>query len=257
MAFASHEAAHGQQERRGRVGPAAQRRFIGGIVGLAKRLVRQLFLLMVVIHGAEHLVVHPVQHGFAVPIFGWTVPLLEFTARRFGDGHGHARVFHARLFVLGVVAAGEQNGEVVGVLPRGCFVVLGGEFHALALTDPTPVERRHHRCDVFLHPEVFLGGPTHERQQGVDNVHRFDLMKSTEFGQRVFSVGPREGHGRFEPGDLEHTHAGLLWRRLFVRARDDGHIMASLGQMTREVVDHGADASPPRRILARDHGDVH
>ena len=166
-------------------------------------------------------------------------------------------MFHARLFVLGVVATGEQNGEVVGVLPRGCFVVLGSEFHALALADPTSVERRHHRCDVLLHPEVFLGGPTDERQQGVDDVHRFDLMKPAKFGQGVFPVGPRERHGRLQPGDLEHAHARLLWGRLFVRSRDDGHVVASLGQMTGEVVDHGADAPPSRGILARDHGDVH
>ena len=111
-------------------------------------------------------------------------------------------MFHARLFVLGVVATGEQNSEVVRVLPRGRFVVAGSQFHAFTLADPTPVKGRNHRSDVLLHPEVFLCGPTHERQQGVDDVHRFDLVKSAKFGQGMFPVGPRKGHGRFEPRDL-------------------------------------------------------
>ena len=79
MAFARHQTAHGQQERRPRVRSAAQRCLIGGIVGFAKRLVRQLFLLVVVVHWTEHLVVNAVQHRLAVPILGRPVPLLEFT----------------------------------------------------------------------------------------------------------------------------------------------------------------------------------
>ena len=91
----------------------------------------------------------------------------------------------------------------------------------------------------------------------MDHVNRFDLMKTAEFSQGVLSVGASEGHRRLEPRHLQHADARLLRRGLLMGSRNDGNVMPSLSEMTCQMVDHRADTSPTRRILARDHGDVH
>ena len=81
MAFACDQPSNGQEQGRLGVRTSRQSRFVCRIVGFAKGLVGELFLLMVVVHGTEHLVVHTVEHRFAHPIFGWLVPLLKFSSR--------------------------------------------------------------------------------------------------------------------------------------------------------------------------------
>ena len=91
----------------------------------------------------------------------------------------------------------------------------------------------------------------------MNDIHRFDLMQAAKFCQGVLSIGTGEGHGGLEPRNVQDTHTRLLRRGLFVGARDDGYVVSALGEMTCQMVDHRANASPARRILARDHGNVH
>ena len=91
----------------------------------------------------------------------------------------------------------------------------------------------------------------------MDHIHRLDLVKTAKFSQGVLSIRTGEGHGGLEPRDVQHAHTRLLRRDLFVGARDDGYVVSTLSEMTCQMVDYRANASPARRILARDHGNVH
>ena len=110
---------------------------------------------------------------------------------------------------------------------------------------------------MFLNPQIVLGRPTHEGEQGVNHVDRFDFVKSPKLGQGVLAVGTGKRHRGLEPWNLQNTHAWLLWRWLLMRPRDDGDIMASLSEMSCQMVNHRANTAPTWGIFTRDHGDVH
>ena len=204
---------------------------VSRIVGFAKRFVRQLFFLMVMVHRPKHLVVNAVEHGFALPVARWIVPRFKLLACGLRNGNGYAGMVNTGLFVLGVISAGEQDGQVVRVFPRRRLLMLSGQFHTLTLANPTAIEGRNHRCDVFLHPEVFLGVPTDKGKERMNHINGFDLVKTAKFCQGVLAIGAGERHGSFEPGHLQNAHTGLLRRGLFVGASDDGHVVPALGKM--------------------------
>ena len=126
VTFPSHETPDGQEKWGFGVRLPRQGGFICGIVGLAKRFVGELFLLVVVVHGPEHLVVNTVEHGFTDPILWRLIPLLKLPPRRLGNGHGDTGMIHACLFVFRIIAPGQKNGQVVRVLPRRRFVMTCG-----------------------------------------------------------------------------------------------------------------------------------
>ena len=201
--------------------------------------------------------VHAVKHGLAVPILRRSVPTLKFTTGGFRYGDRYAGVFHTGLLVFCVIASRQKDGEVVWVLPCGSLVVLCCQFHAFAFPNPAPVQGRNHRRHVFLHPQVFLGRPADQREQGVNHIDGFYLVKATKLSQCVLPVRPGEGHGRFHPRHLKHADTGLMRRWLLVHSSDDRHIVAPLSEVARQVEHHGANPPPAGRIFARDHGDVH